>query len=77
MASHEKSTPEAGVSEATANEAEAQPHLQPAEDTEAELPSGWIYKTVRIRGKKLWYASPQVQITMVAFVCFLCPGKNI
>lgn len=34
-------------------------------------PSGWMYRT-RFGG--LWYASPQVQLGMVSFVCFLCPG---
>lgn len=34
-------------------------------------PSGWMY---RARFGGLWYASPQVQLGMVSFVCFLCPG---
>lgn len=37
-------------------------------------PPGWKYKGVRIFGHELWYASPEVQLIMVAFVCFLCPG---
>ncbi|CAI6097107.1 unnamed protein product [Clonostachys chloroleuca] len=37
-------------------------------------PSGWIYKGFNVAGKELWYASPLVQLLMVSFVCFLCPG---
>ncbi|KAI0010108.1 MFS general substrate transporter [Xylariaceae sp. FL0662B] len=37
-------------------------------------PGGWMYKALRIRGMELWYASPKVQLLMVALVCFLCPG---
>jgi len=45
------------------------------EQTELELPGGWMYARHRI-GSLLtpWYASPRVQLGMVAFVCFLCPG---
>ncbi|KAM3077202.1 hypothetical protein ACMFMG_003333 [Clarireedia jacksonii] len=36
---------------------------------------GWKYKQHKLFGFTIpWYASPQVQITMVGFVCFLCPG---
>ncbi|KAJ1338115.1 N-acetylglucosamine transmembrane transporter [Microdochium nivale] len=38
------------------------------------LPSGWQYKTVTIGHRRFWYASPKVQLFMVAMVCFLCPG---
>ncbi|KAI1078559.1 major facilitator superfamily domain-containing protein [Whalleya microplaca] len=37
-------------------------------------PAGWMYKGFRIFGKEIWYASPKVQLVMVALVCFLCPG---
>lgn len=37
-------------------------------------PKGWKYKAVNICGVELWYASPKVQLFMVAMVCFLCPG---
>jgi hypothetical protein len=39
------------------------------------LPPGWMYRQRRI-GKFVipWYASPKVQLGMVAFVCFMCPG---
>jgi len=33
--------------------------------------SGWRYR--RFFGLP-YYASPQVQLVLVAFVCFLCPG---
>jgi len=40
-----------------------------------DLPRGWKYKQFRIFGHKLpWYASPSVQLGMVSFVCFMCPG---
>jgi hypothetical protein len=36
---------------------------------------GWKYKQRKLLGFTFpWYASPSVQLTMVAFVCFLCPG---
>lgn len=42
-----------------------------------EIPKGWRYKQLKIGPLKLpWYASPQVQLIMVAFVCFLCPGTS-
>lgn len=40
-----------------------------------DLPRGWKYRQYRIFGYTLpWYASPKIQLGMVAFVCFLCPG---
>jgi MFS family permease len=39
-----------------------------------DRPAGWIYRSRRIAGTELWYASPKVQLLMVSFVCFLCPG---
>lgn len=39
-----------------------------------DRPNGWMYKGVRIFGKEVWYAMPETQLVMVAFVCFLCPG---
>lgn len=36
-----------------------------------ETISGWRYR--RFFGLP-YYASPQVQLVLVAFVCFLCPG---
>lgn len=37
------------------------------------LPSGWKYKLWNKR-YGIYYASPKVQLVMVSFVCFLCPG---
>ena len=40
-----------------------------------ELPNNWKYKRLALFGYKFpWYASPPVQLVIVAFVCFLCPG---
>ncbi|KAF7562280.1 hypothetical protein G7046_g1876 [Stylonectria norvegica] len=40
-----------------------------------DLPPGWMYRQHRLMGFTLpWYASPKIQLGMVAFVCFLCPG---
>lgn len=40
-----------------------------------DLPAGWKYRGRRIFGVNIpWYASPKIQLGMVAFVCFLCPG---
>lgn len=40
----------------------------------AAIPRGWKYRP--LFGRLPHYASPQVQLTVVAFVCFLCPGKH-
>jgi len=37
-------------------------------------PPGWMYKGIRIGETEVWYASPIVQLLLVAMVCFLCPG---
>lgn len=40
-----------------------------------DLPHGWKYRQRRIFGFDIpWYASPKIQLLMVAFVCFMCPG---
>ena len=40
-----------------------------------ELPTGWKYQAHRFGPLKIpAYASPPFQLTLVAFVCFLCPG---
>ncbi|KAK4570326.1 hypothetical protein LTR86_002406 [Recurvomyces mirabilis] len=42
---------------------------------EVEIPTGWMYRGRKIGGLRLpWYASPESQLVLVAFVCFLCPG---
>lgn len=39
------------------------------------LPTGWMYRQRKIGPITIpWYASPKVQLFMVAMVCFLCPG---
>ncbi|KAI9744141.1 MAG: hypothetical protein M1818_002293 [Claussenomyces sp. TS43310] len=39
------------------------------------LPAGWMYKRFKLGPWLLpWYASPKIQLGMVAFVCFMCPG---
>lgn len=45
------------------------------ERAEAVLPSGWKYKKFGFGSRKIWYASPEFQIILVALVCFLCPGQ--
>ncbi|CAI6340589.1 unnamed protein product [Periconia digitata] len=45
-----------------------------ATDTLA-LPNSWKYKRLSFFGFQLpWYASPPVQLVIVSFVCFMCPG---
>ncbi|KAM5347754.1 hypothetical protein ACJ41O_007578 [Fusarium nematophilum] len=40
-----------------------------------DVPKGHKYRQYRIFGYTLpWYASPKIQLGMVAFVCFMCPG---
>ncbi|KAJ5935300.1 DUF895 domain membrane protein [Penicillium verhagenii] len=40
-----------------------------------DMPQGWRYRQRRLFGLNIpWYASPKVQLVMVAFVCFMCPG---
>jgi MFS family permease len=43
-------------------------------DGTIQRPPGWMYKGFKIGKKEVWYASPIVQLLMVAMVCFLCPG---
>ena len=46
-----------------------------ANNREVNRPSGWMYKTIRINSLVIpSYASPQLQLFLVALVCFLCPG---
>jgi len=40
-----------------------------------ELPNSWKYKRFKIFGYTFpWFASPPVQLVIVSFVCFMCPG---
>lgn len=56
----------------------AAPHDHNDQDQGAhtpDLPQGWMYRQRRVFGLNIpWYASPRVQLVMVAFVCFMCPG---
>lgn len=39
------------------------------------LPPGWLYRRFRLgKLQTPWYASPKIQLVVVALVCFLCPG---
>lgn len=50
-------------------------HLEEEGGVRAEGLKGWKYKQVKIGPWTLpYYASPQVQLVLVAFVCFMCPG---
>lgn len=40
-----------------------------------ELPNNWKYRRFTVLGYQLpWFASPPVQLVIIALVCFLCPG---
>jgi len=40
-----------------------------------DQPRSWMYRPLQVGPLRLpWYASPSTQLTMVAFVCFMCPG---
>ena len=42
-----------------------------------DIPKGWMYKRPKLGPLRLsWYASPESQLVLVAFVCFLCPGEH-
>lgn len=54
---------------------QSQDHLAEEAGQRAPLPQSWKYKQFKIGGYRLpFYASPQTQLVIVAFVCFLCPG---
>ncbi|KAK1144070.1 hypothetical protein N8T08_005732 [Aspergillus melleus] len=52
------------------------PVTDPVADAgEVPRPRGWMYKSFKIGPWNTgWYASPRIQLGMVAFVCFMCPG---
>lgn len=56
------------------SEAVATPEAVATSGPAPPRPAGWMYKGFRVAGHELWYASPIVQLFMVAMVCFLCPG---
>ena len=46
------------------------------EPREVEKLTGWRYKSLKVGPITFpWYASPESQLILVSFVCFLCPGK--
>jgi hypothetical protein len=48
----------------------------PVQPREFEMPKGWKYKSLKLGPVTLpCYASPESQLILVSFVCFLCPGK--
>jgi len=51
---------------------------RPDNPEEVEIASGWKYKRLKFGPITLpWYASPEAQLILVSFVCFLCPGKRL
>ncbi|ORX99948.1 major facilitator superfamily domain-containing protein [Clohesyomyces aquaticus] len=45
------------------------------EPVEINLPPGWKYRSWKFGPITVpWYASPESQLILVSFVCFLCPG---
>lgn len=64
----EKTAPE------VADQSDAAPQATVAADGSIQRPAGWMYKGFKVGKKEVWYASPIVQLIMVAMVCFLCPG---
>jgi MFS family permease len=66
---------------ATEKDAAAHDVASPAQSTDMPLdgevpprPAGWKYKGIKVVNYETWYASPIVQLVLVALVCFLCPG---
>jgi len=46
------------------------------EPSDVDTPKGWKYRSMKLGPVTLpWYASPESQLILVSFVCFLCPGK--
>jgi MFS family permease len=66
--SDEKTTPE------VSDQPTAAAHTGLEADGSIPRRAGWMYKGFKIGKKEVWYASPIVQLVMVAMVCFLCPG---
>ncbi|KAF4989367.1 hypothetical protein F66182_16655, partial [Fusarium sp. NRRL 66182] len=56
--------------------AQTQPRQLAGEDVVPSVEGKpWMYKPIKIgRWTFPWYASPETQLLMVSFVCFLCPG---
>lgn len=44
-------------------------------DRSTTIGKPWMYKPLKIGPLTLpWFASPETQLVLVSFVCFLCPG---
>ena len=53
------------------------PAYNSVEPKVVELPTGWKHKRFKLGPFTLpWYASPEAQLILVSFVCFLCPGES-
>ncbi|KAG4437555.1 hypothetical protein IFR05_006942 [Cadophora sp. M221] len=68
---------EAGVTMAPADTPPTVNSEKEFEEThhDLDLPSGWMYRQRKLGKFNIpWFASPRVQLIMVSFVCFLCPG---
>ena len=71
MPEKERATAEGTVSEL----AQDKTSFHGEEEGHIERPKGWKYQARRIGPLTIpCYASPPFQLTLVAFVCFLCPG---
>ena len=52
--------------------------VQFVEPRKVKTSPGWKYKSSKLGPVSLpWYASPESQLILVSFVCFLCPGKAV
>lgn len=66
----EKTTPSPAI-----DRADSQTHSSD-HDHEGDVPRGWMYQEHKLGFLTIpYYASPKAQLLLVAFVCFLCPGK--
>lgn len=69
----EKATPSPDI-----DHADSQTHSsEHYDDHHDAAPRGWMYKARKVGPLTIpYYASPKAQLLLVAFVCFLCPGKQ-
>ena len=76
MADLEKTTtPTKEVPAATSAPTSTEEPISEVAAGDTTLPSGWMYRERKLGSLTIpWYASPKVQLGMVAAVCFLCPG---
>ncbi|XMA16626.1 hypothetical protein WAI453_009417 [Rhynchosporium graminicola] len=68
---------EAGVTTAPTNTPPTANSDKEFEEThhDLDLPNGWMYRQRKLAMFNIpWFASPKVQLIIVSFVCFLCPG---